>query len=55
MTIAPGEVIVLAVQFNCGTTEDVAGTIALELAPRGSAETVEVATVPIALELRGAP
>jgi hypothetical protein len=54
-TIAPGEVIALAVQFNCGTTEDVTGTIALELTPRGGAEIVDAETIPIALELRGAP
>ncbi|WP_157068715.1 hypothetical protein [Sandaracinus amylolyticus] len=55
ITIEPGQVLTFAVQFNCGSTDDVAGRIDLELTPRGGGAALDSVSIPIALDVQGAP
>jgi len=55
ITLEPGQVLVFPVQFNCGATEDVSGSIDLETTPRGSVATLATASIPVTLDIQGAP
>lgn len=57
ISIAPGEALVFPVQFNCGSTEDIAGSIVLETFSRsgGGSEPIESAAIPVVLDIQGGP
>ncbi|UJR83759.1 hypothetical protein [Sandaracinus amylolyticus] len=55
ITIEPGDVMVFAVEFNCGSIEDVAGSIELVLTPLRGGAPLDSASIPIAVDVQGAP
>jgi len=55
ITLEPGQVLVFPVQFNCGATDDVSGSIELETTPRGGTEILQTASIPLALDIQGGP